>query len=211
MEKKDYERLKAYATVSGMLEDYVVLKEDEQGRYIEYAFKEGAPHDNRCLSWYDKLQPEALKRNGHDVDEWAKRLKKVGEVYRLHHMSCGHEYVEGEGHCSAGHPNTRCITEGCSRYWTYDEPVKCACWLLGDVCDIDKKTVPLGAVDKYISTVHGTTFQYGRQTMLKDICEWLSEHASEYAFPIYNGEELTDESYVCDGLVEDLKKAFEMK
>ena len=27
--------------ISGALDEYVILKEDEKGRYIEYAFKEG--------------------------------------------------------------------------------------------------------------------------------------------------------------------------
>ena len=41
--------------IYGILDKYVILKQDEKGRYIEYAFKEGAPKDNRCLSWYDNL------------------------------------------------------------------------------------------------------------------------------------------------------------
>ena len=46
-----------------MIDSIVVLKKDDKGYYIEYAFKEGAPHDNRCLSWYDSYQPEAYIRN----------------------------------------------------------------------------------------------------------------------------------------------------
>ena len=46
-----------------MIDTIVVLKKDDKGYYIEYAFKEGAPHDNRCLSWYDSYQPEAYIRN----------------------------------------------------------------------------------------------------------------------------------------------------
>ena len=128
MDKKTFELLKKIFTITDDLDKYVILCEDEQGRYIKYAFKDGEPHDNRCLSWYDKLQPEALKRNGHDVDEWKKTLHKVGEIYRLHMMCCGNENLKGIGHCSPGHPK-----KGCSKCWTYEEPVKCACWLLEEV------------------------------------------------------------------------------
>ena len=47
-----------------MIDTIVILKKDDKGYYIEYAFKEGAPHDNRCLSWYDSYQPEAYRQNG---------------------------------------------------------------------------------------------------------------------------------------------------
>ena len=74
MTEKEHAMLKAYAMATNNLEKFVILKEDDEGRYIEYAFKEGAPHDNRCLSWYDKLQPNALKRNNHDQEDWKKKL-----------------------------------------------------------------------------------------------------------------------------------------
>ncbi len=89
-----------------MIDTIVVLKKDDKGYYIEYAFKEGAPHDNRCLSWYDSYQPEAYRRNG-----WFKNLseedtkksldvireereKKIGKIYRLSSFSCGFEEDE---------------------------------------------------------------------------------------------------------------------
>ena len=153
MENRDYAKLKAYATAVGRLDNYVLLKEDEHGRYIEYAFQEGAPHDNRCLSWYDKLQPNALERNDHDIEEWSKRLKKVGEVYELHHMCCGNDEVEGDKHCSAGHPCKTCVEGGMARNWTYDEPVKCACWLLSEIHDIDNMAIPMKYIDKYIEVI----------------------------------------------------------
>ena len=41
------------------------------------------------------------------------------------------------------------------------------------------------------------------------VCEWLQEHKNDYAFPIYQGEELTDESYVSDDIIKDLRKVIE--
>lgn len=37
--------------------------------------------------------------------------------------------MEGDDHCSAGHPKKACLEFQC-KYWTYAEPVKCACWFL---------------------------------------------------------------------------------
>ena len=132
MEEKRFNTLKKIFEVTSQLDKYVILCEDEQGRYIRYAFQDGEPHDNRCLSWYDKLQPNALVRNEHNVGEWASRLHKVGEIYRLVPMSCGDDEKEGDEHCSPGHPKKRCL-ERFAKHWTYDEPVKCACWLLEEV------------------------------------------------------------------------------
>ena len=94
-----------------MIDTIVVLKKDDKGYYIEYAFKEGAPHDNRCLSWYDSYQPEAYHRNGWfrtndgvdlPEDETQKRLdqirqaceEKVGKVFRLSSFTCRFEEDE---------------------------------------------------------------------------------------------------------------------
>ena len=132
LSQENIEKLRAYAIVTNQTDNYVVLKEDEKGRYIEYAFKEGCPHDNRCLSWYDKLQPNALVRNGHDVSKW--EIKPINQIYRLHTMNCGHQDEEGDNHCSPGHPRVLC-KDIHTRHWTYEEPVKCACWLLETVND----------------------------------------------------------------------------
>lgn len=113
--------------IYGILDKYVILKQDEKGRYIEYAFKEGAPKDNRCLSWYDKPHPKARVRNGYRIDY---PIHEVGKIYQLGLFSCGHENLTGDDHCSAGHPKLKCLVEGCARDWTYEEPVKCACWHL---------------------------------------------------------------------------------
>jgi len=94
-----------------MIDTIVILKKDDKGYYIEYAFKEGAPHDNRCLSWYDSYQPEAYRKNGwfktqdgNDLpdEETQKRLdmireereKKIGKVFRLSSFTCGYEETE---------------------------------------------------------------------------------------------------------------------
>jgi len=139
MTDKEFDLIKKILDIKCELDKYVILCEDEQGRYIKYAFIDGEPHDNRCLSWYDKLQPKALKRNGHAIDEW--KLHEVGRIYRLHIFSCGCEDKEGDEHCSPGHPSKKCLS--CqAKKWTYEEPVKCACWFLEEV-DFEKEKFQL--------------------------------------------------------------------
>ena len=134
MAQDQYMQLQAFAIATG---NFVVLKEDEHGRYIEYAFREGAPHDNRCLSWYDSFQPDALTRNEHDHDYWRKTsMHEVGKIYEPGMFSCGHENKDGDEHCSPGHPCQKCL-ETHAAHWTYEEPVKCACWYLTPVKDVD--------------------------------------------------------------------------
>ena len=150
------------------LEDkYVILKEDEKGQYIEYAYKEGAPHDNRCLSWYFSLQPNAIKRNnewfGHpekskEEIEWRKKRieQHLGKIFKLYSFTCGHEedmekcleenkkhweeyhpgepFIQEDHECWVGKPAPKCIKNGTCSNWTYEEPVKCACWTL-ELCD----------------------------------------------------------------------------
>lgn len=152
-----------------MIDTIVVLKKDDKGYYIEYAFKDGAPHDNRCLSWYDSYQPEAYRKNGwfktHDGidlpdEETKKRLdiireereKKIGKVFRLSSFSCGGEedpegtieeqkkswmeyhpdepFIPEDHICRPGCPAKTCTW--CLGRWTYENPVKCACWFLKD-------------------------------------------------------------------------------
>lgn len=55
--------LKIVAEVNDLLDKLVYLRKDEKGYYIEYAFQEGVPHDNRCLSWYTKGYTEYKKNN----------------------------------------------------------------------------------------------------------------------------------------------------
>ena len=146
MDMVEFIKYKAYATVTNRLDKYVFLKEDENGRYIEYAFIDGAPHDNRCLSWYDKLQPKALERNHHKQSEW--KLREVGELYELSEFCCGHQDKEGDEHCSAGHPCKKCV-EDFAKHWTYDETVKCACWYLHKLGPANLIDIPLGLAQEY--------------------------------------------------------------
>lgn len=143
MTQDEYIKLRAFAIATGNTENFVILKEDEHGRYIDYAFKEGSPHDNRCLSCYDSLQPNALTRNGQEHEPWKEtRLHPVGKIYELGMFSCGHENHEGDEHCSPGHPCQKCL-ETYAAHWTHNEPVKCACWYLKTVDTVDKYLMTL--------------------------------------------------------------------
>lgn len=155
-----------------MIDTIVVLKKDDKGYYIEYAFKEGAPHDNRCLSWYDSYQEEAYRKNGWveglSEEDARKRLdeihqnreSKIGKVFRLSSFTCGYEEAEKscleeaekawneyhkdengtpepfipENHiCKVGCPAKNCSwVRNRALPWTYESPVKCACWFLQD-------------------------------------------------------------------------------
>lgn len=99
----ELEVIRVHAILSGEEKKYVWLREDEEGTYIEYAFLDGAPHDNRCLSWYFSLQPGAITRNnlafGHTQEdaqkeiEWRREKIKslVGHLFTLHSFTCGYE------------------------------------------------------------------------------------------------------------------------
>ena len=171
MEAEDLKKLKVYATLTNTLDKYVYLREDEKGKYIEYAFIEGAPHDNRCLSWYDSYQENAYIRNGWIKDinnkedkEYLKFIKKnrdekVNNLFELHDFTCGFEgniesnleevekswkkyhpdeaFIAEDHICRVGYPAKKCRDTHCVN-WTYDEPVKCACWVL------QKCTIPRG-------------------------------------------------------------------
>lgn len=155
------------------IDKFVILKKDDKGYYIEYAFKEGAPHDNRCLSWYDSYQEEAYRRHGWlkglSKDRAKKKLDrirqereaKIGKVFRLYSFTCSYEDYEEtrlkqeEGFWNATHrdengnplpfiPEDHICKVGCPAKvcenagrpsdfpWTYENPVKCACWALAD-------------------------------------------------------------------------------
>lgn len=149
----------------GEVDKYVYLRKDEQGYYIEYAFQEGAPHDNRCLSWYDSYQENAYIRNGwvKDLSEEDKKKRldtlkkkidiKVGQLFMLTSYTCGFEehlesrleeskkswenyhpdepFIPEDHICKVGNPAKKCKNTHC-KYWTYEEPVKCACWVLDE-------------------------------------------------------------------------------
>lgn len=111
----EFETLRVYATLTKQLDKYVILKKDDEGYYIEYAFIEGAPHDNRCIDWYSSYQENAYIRNkwlttrdkdGNEIDlpedEKVTRLAaikakidaKVGQIFRLQSFTCGYEEHE---------------------------------------------------------------------------------------------------------------------
>ncbi len=162
-----------------MIDSYVILKKDDKGYYIEYAFKDGAPHDNRCLSWYDSYQEKAYlyngwcQSNGVDLPEEEtrkildsirkKREERIGKIFRLYSFTCGYEedekgrleeaekswiefkeyhsdengvmepFVPGDHICKVGCPAKECDWVKNKKHpWTYEEPVKCACWKLED-------------------------------------------------------------------------------
>lgn len=179
---------KAWAIITGHEEDYVVLKEDNKGRYIEYFIKKGAPHDNRCLSWYDSYQENAYIRNGWvdglSEEDKRKRLaaikqkrdNKVGGLFKLSSFTCGFEeflkmrleeseeawkefhpgepFVPEYHICKVGHPAPKCKECQC-KHWTYEEPVKCACWSLKEVDlekeleDVENLRIPIGKIEDY--------------------------------------------------------------
>lgn len=103
MTQEELEKIRFAAELNGELDKYVYLREDAEGKYIEYAFIEGAPHDNRCLSWYDSYQEEAYIRNkwveglsDTEAKEYLSKLKKkrddrVGGLFRLSSFTCGYE------------------------------------------------------------------------------------------------------------------------
>lgn len=151
--------LKKLIRYFGSIHEYVILKKDEKGFYIEYAFAEGAPHDNRCLSWYHSYQPNARKRNGDWDDERLEMHKKhldenIGKLYKLSSLTCGGEenpalqiekqreffeqchpgetFIPENYLCTVGNPPQKCRECQCP-HWTYKEPVKCACWYLTEV------------------------------------------------------------------------------
>ena len=158
-------KLKFIAILYNELDKYVYLREDDKGKYIEYAFQEGVPHDNRCLSWYDSYQENAYIRNGwtknlseEEKEKYLNVIKKnrndrVGEIFELSSFTCGseenveerlkeskkawEEYHPGkpfiaEDHiCKVGCPAKKCRDLQC-KHWTYEEPVKCACWYLNE-------------------------------------------------------------------------------
>ena len=161
------EIIKADLESKGDLEKYVILKKDGKGYYIEFAFKEGAPHDNRCIDWYHSYQEEAYIRNGWidgvSPEEAQARLdaikrdreSNIGHLFYLSSLTCGGEedpdaqvrrakeshdkyhpdevFIPENHICKAGCPARNCRGEcGWASKWTYENPVKCACWYLKD-------------------------------------------------------------------------------
>lgn len=185
--EEDIKKIKFAAELNGELDKYVYLREDAKGKYIEYAFIEGAPHDNRCLSWYDSYQEEAYIRNGwgkgfseEDRKSYLAHIKKkrderVGKLFELSSFTCGYEenqerrleedkkkweeyhkgepFVPSDHICKVGCPAMKCRGLHC-KHWTYDEPVKCACWYL---CEVDVPTRVNIPIDLAMSSINLTS------------------------------------------------------
>lgn len=175
--EKELKILRFYAIQTHTEDKYVWLRNDDKGNYIEYAFKEGAPHDNRCLSWYDSFQPGAIIRNSKafgDKDEEVQRAlewkkskidSKVGGLFELHSFTCGHEehlessleeneeswtkyhpgepFIREDHICRVGCPAPKCVSNKTCSHWTYEEPVKCACWTLSEVEIPTRISIPI--------------------------------------------------------------------
>lgn len=187
MKQEDIEKIKFVAKMQNELDKYVYLRKDDKGMYIEYAFIEGAPHDNRCLSWYDSYQEKAYIRNkwteglsDTEAKEYLaklkeKRDKRVGGLYRLSSFTCGYEedtertlkkaknswekykeyhdyepFVPEDHICKVGCPAKNC-RETWSKCWTYEEPVKCACWVLDTPRVPENVNIPIDLAMKLIN------------------------------------------------------------
>ena len=143
---------------NNLLHKYVIFRKDDKGYYLEYAFTEGAPHDNRCIDWYCSYQENAYIRNGwvdnmseedrkHRLEGIRRKIdSKVGKLFTLGSFTCGCEenqkerlkhakkfwddfypdvpFVPEDHICKVGCPSKKCDLKD----WTYEEPVKCACW-----------------------------------------------------------------------------------
>lgn len=175
--KKELDILEFYAKMTREEDRYVWLREDEQGTYIEYAFKEGAPHDNRCLSWYDSFQPNAIRRNCiafgdseekiQDELEWRKNgvKKRINQLFYLGSLTCGWEsnfeytleeskksweesypdkpFIKEHHICKVSCPAPKCIKSRICSHWTYEEPMKCACWILREIDMPTELSIPI--------------------------------------------------------------------
>lgn len=134
---RELELFLAYVKFRQLENQYVFLKEDEQGRYIEYVFKDGTPEHNRCLSWYDKPHPKYFERH---PDMSQGRIHQVSdtEIYELSAFCCGAENdPDPNRRCNVGEPAPGCDYVNLSKNWSIDEPIKCACWKLNIIKSIN--------------------------------------------------------------------------
>lgn len=181
--KDELDKIRCEVILNGDFDKYVYLREDDKGKYIEYAFKEGVPHDNRCLSWYDSYQEKAYIRNGwvnglseEEKKAYLNKIKKkiddkVGGLFILRPLTCGFEekleeklkeseelwakyypdepFIPEDHICKVGKPSLRCRNCQCKN-WTYEEPVKCACWCLDEPHVPTKVLIPIELAMKLI-------------------------------------------------------------
>ena len=89
------------AKITNNLDKIVQLKEDEVSVYISSAFNLNKIPNNRCLC------------------NFSKKLE-LNKLYFLSEFTC-------EGKCSIGDTNN---CDYAKPWWTYDNPIKCACWNL---------------------------------------------------------------------------------
>jgi len=120
--------LKEIVNFKGLGENFVYLRKDENGKlYLEYAFIEGYPENNDCLSQYVKGQE----------DDGFINQKEVDKIYSLSAFTCGNEHQEDPDRvCKPGQRPKNCAFWEHGGYdcgWTYENPVKCACWDLEKV------------------------------------------------------------------------------
>ena len=137
--KERLDRLKAILKAKGLLEEYVILRERSDGRrYIEYAFRDGSPEENECLSWHIQPHPKTKERydREHDglIELWKCSDFMVGHICRLSANVCG-----PDSGCKIGKPAQKCLENGLCPHWTKEEPVKCACWDLDPVKSFDSE------------------------------------------------------------------------
>lgn len=85
----------------GETSNYVILKEDENGKYVEYAFMDGEPERNRVLHRYIATD------------------FPTNRLYKLRSATCGDK-------CKVGEPNPDCYKK---REYNEKSP-DCCCWRL---------------------------------------------------------------------------------
>lgn len=143
MTNEELKLLEKWATIYNHRNDFVWLREDEFGKYLEYVFNDGVPHNNRCLHQH------VIGRSPSEKDSIPiTNLPQINEVYRLDEYCCHRSHLSADdpNYCAAGHPCKSCLTN-MAYNWTEEYPGYCACWDLTktqitdyyiNITDIDK-------------------------------------------------------------------------
>jgi len=113
--------LKEVVCFKGLQNNFVYLRRTDHNTgqlYIEYAFRDGTPHDNTCLSKYTPGLP-------------------LDHIYHLSSFTCGNENnSDPDKVCMPGHLPKGCAFWAGGGYdcgWSYENPGKCACWHLESI------------------------------------------------------------------------------
>lgn len=61
--------------------------------------------------------------------------------------------------------------------------------------------------DTYYGFISGA--EWADKTLINKACKWLKENKDNYAYPVYEGDTLTDECFVGESLIDDFRKAME--